>query len=64
MLLLSRASDPLIHYGRHFGRAVHAMCNIQALLTNGILRMGEEEEVTEELLTPEHVSFWSDPTLD
>jgi hypothetical protein len=53
MLLLSRASNPLVHYRRHFGRAVHAMCNIQALLTNGIVRMGEEGEVVEESLTPE-----------
>ncbi|KAF8228804.1 hypothetical protein L208DRAFT_1485369, partial [Tricholoma matsutake] len=53
MLLLSRASDPLVHYRRHFSRAVHAMCSIQALLTNGILHMGEEGEVIEESLTPE-----------
>ncbi|KAF8221849.1 hypothetical protein L208DRAFT_1325779, partial [Tricholoma matsutake] len=33
--------------------AVHAMCSIQALLTNGILCMGEEGEVIEESLTPE-----------
>ena len=50
---LSRVSDPLVHYGRHFGRAAHAMCSIQALLTNGILRMGEGGEVVEESLTPE-----------
>jgi hypothetical protein len=53
MLLPSHVSDPLVHYGRHFGRAVHAMCSIQALLTNGILHMGEEGEVVEESLTPE-----------
>jgi hypothetical protein len=56
MLPLSRTSDPLVHYRRHFGRAVHVMCSIQALLTNGILRMGEEGEVVEESLTPEQVS--------
>ncbi|KAF8222061.1 hypothetical protein L208DRAFT_1324455, partial [Tricholoma matsutake] len=53
MLLLSHASDPLVHYGRHFGRAVHVMCSIQALLTNSILCMGEEGEAIEESLTPE-----------
>ncbi|KAF8224596.1 hypothetical protein L208DRAFT_1310503, partial [Tricholoma matsutake] len=37
----------------HFGRAVHVMCSIQALLTNGILHMGEEGEVVEESLTPQ-----------
>ncbi|KAF8221164.1 hypothetical protein L208DRAFT_1329803, partial [Tricholoma matsutake] len=58
MLPLSRASDPLVHYGQHFGRAVHAMCSMQALLTNGILCMGEEGEVIEESLTPEqHRAF-------
>ncbi|KAF8226633.1 hypothetical protein L208DRAFT_1300992, partial [Tricholoma matsutake] len=37
---------------------VHAMCSIQALLTNGILCMGEEGEVVEESLTPEqHRAF-------
>ncbi|RDB27960.1 hypothetical protein Hypma_002108 [Hypsizygus marmoreus] len=29
-------SDPLIHNGRHFGRTVNALCNVPALLTNGI----------------------------
>jgi hypothetical protein len=33
------------------------MCSIQALVTNGILHMGEEGEVVEESLTPERVSF-------
>ncbi|KAF8235832.1 hypothetical protein L208DRAFT_1254372 [Tricholoma matsutake] len=57
MLLLSHASDPLVHHGQHFGQAVHVMCSIQALLTNGILHMGEEGVVVEELLTPEQVSY-------
>jgi hypothetical protein len=51
----SRASDPLVHHGRHFGRIVHAMCNVQALVTNGILLLGEEGEVAEESLTAEFV---------
>ncbi|KAG2062737.1 hypothetical protein BDR04DRAFT_1039847 [Suillus decipiens] len=42
------ATDPLVHYGCHFGRTVHALCNFQALLTNGILRMGELAEIPEE----------------
>ena len=57
MLPLSCASDPLVRYGRHFGRPVHAMCSIQALLTNGMPHMGEEGEVVEESLTPEQASF-------
>jgi hypothetical protein len=32
------------------------MCSVQALLTNGIVRMGEEGEVIEESLTTERVS--------
>jgi hypothetical protein len=53
----SRTSDPLVHHGRHFGRTVHVMCNIQALVTNGILLLGEDGEVAEESLTAESVSF-------
>jgi hypothetical protein len=49
VLLLGRASDPLVNRGRHFGRTVRGMCNAQALMTNGILRMGGDTE--EELLT-------------
>jgi hypothetical protein len=30
------------------------MCNVQALITNGILRMGEDAEVSEESLTFEY----------
>lgn len=37
-------SDPLIHHGRHFGRTLHALCNIQSLLTNGILRTIDLDE--------------------
>jgi len=32
------------------------MCNVQALITNGLLLLGEDGEVTEELLTAEYVS--------
>jgi hypothetical protein len=53
----SRTSDPLVHYGRHFGRTVHAMCNVQALVTNGILRMGDDADVPEEMLTSEYTPF-------
>lgn len=52
----SRTSDPLVHHGRHFGRAVHAMCNAQVLLANGIFYMSEGAEGEEESLTPEFVS--------
>ncbi|KAF8834204.1 hypothetical protein BDN67DRAFT_915407 [Paxillus ammoniavirescens] len=34
--------DPLVHHGRHFGRAVHAFCNVQTLITNGLMFMGDK----------------------
>ena len=57
VVTFSRASDPLVHHGRHFGRTVHAMCNVQALVTAGILRMADDGEVAEESLTPECVTI-------
>ncbi|KAG1901227.1 uncharacterized protein F5891DRAFT_951100 [Suillus fuscotomentosus] len=51
MIFNSSATDPLVHYGRHFGRTVHALCNFQALLTNRILRMGELADAPEENFT-------------
>ncbi|KAF8342369.1 hypothetical protein F5887DRAFT_1215964 [Amanita rubescens] len=45
-------SDPFVHHGRHFGRTVHAMCNVQALITNCLL-VFENGEVTQEMLTPQ-----------
>ncbi|KAF8833417.1 hypothetical protein BDN67DRAFT_917060, partial [Paxillus ammoniavirescens] len=34
--------DPLAHHGCHFGRAVHMFCNVQTLITNGLMFMGDE----------------------
>ena len=34
-------TDPLVHHGRHFGRTIHALCNVRALITSGLLRMVE-----------------------
>jgi hypothetical protein len=45
----------LIGYGRHFGRTVHALCSIQSLLKNGILRLGEQADEPEESFTTEYV---------
>jgi hypothetical protein len=53
----SSATDPLVHYGRHFGRTVYALCNFQALLTNGILWMGELADTPEENFTAEYFTF-------
>jgi hypothetical protein len=46
-------SDPLVSHGRHFGRTVHALCNVKALLTHGILRMGDQADEPEENFTEE-----------
>ena len=48
-------SDPLIGHGRHFCRTVHALCNIKTLLTNGILRIGEQADEPDEAFTAEYV---------
>jgi hypothetical protein len=55
-VLHSCVSDPLVHHGRHFGRTLHAMTNVQVLLTNGILRMGELSEEPEDVFTAEYIS--------
>lgn len=49
----SCGTDPLVHYGRHFGRTIHALCSVSALLTNGLLRMGELEEQPADTFTHE-----------
>ncbi|KIM50010.1 hypothetical protein SCLCIDRAFT_146481, partial [Scleroderma citrinum Foug A] len=45
------SQDPLVHHGRHFGRSVHAFCNVQTLVTNGIALMSEDIDVNDESLT-------------
>jgi hypothetical protein len=57
IVVVSRPGDPFVHHGRHFGRTVHAMCNVNALICNGIGHMGEEP-VPEESLTDELVLFF------
>jgi hypothetical protein len=51
---LSSVVDPLVHHGRHFGRTVHALCSVYALLTNGLLREVELAEQPEETFTAEY----------
>lgn len=46
-----RVTDPLVHHGRHFGRTIHALCNVDALIKNGLLRMGELADEPEETFT-------------
>ncbi|KAG2744375.1 hypothetical protein P692DRAFT_20744671 [Suillus brevipes Sb2] len=54
-------SDPLVSHGRHFGRTVYALCNYPSLLTNGILRLEQLEDISiEDLSTEErreHIVF-------
>lgn len=40
-------SDPLVHHGRHFGRAIFAFANVRALITNGLSRLGEDVDIEE-----------------
>lgn len=51
--LIRCLADPLIHHGRHFGRTVHALCNVHAVITNGLLRMGELADEPEDSFTQE-----------
>ena len=53
----SCGTDPLVHYGRHFGHTVHALCTVVALLNNGVQRVREVADQAEEAFTPEYVMF-------
>lgn len=37
------STDPLVHHGRHFGRSIHALCNVPSLINNGIIRMASDK---------------------
>jgi hypothetical protein len=43
-----------VHHGRHFGRTIHALCNVQTLLTNGILRIGDLADRPDDSFTAEY----------
>jgi len=51
----SCVTDPLVHHGRHFGRTIHALSTVHALLTNGLWRIGEHADQPEESFTAEFV---------
>ncbi|KIK17523.1 hypothetical protein PISMIDRAFT_111182, partial [Pisolithus microcarpus 441] len=51
--------DPLVHHSRHFGHVIHAFCNVQTLLTNGMTLMVEVEERGPETLTQEERKEYS-----
>lgn len=46
-------TDPLVHHGRHFGRTIHALCNVNALVTNGMLHLQRLAEQPEEEFSAE-----------
>lgn len=46
-------TDPLVSRGHHFGRTVHALCNVYTILMNGLLRLGELAEEPDEAFTLE-----------
>lgn len=43
----------MVHHGRHFGRTVHALCNVSSIVTNGLLRMGDLADEPEESFSTE-----------
>ena len=49
LLCISTTQDPLVHHGRHFGRAVHAFCNVQTLILNGLQAMCDDAPDDESL---------------
>lgn len=53
LLFFRCIANPLIHFGRHFGRTIHALCNVSALITNGLLRLSELVDEPEETFTDE-----------
>ena len=49
------SQDPLVHHGRHFGRAAHAFCNVQTLHLNGLQAMSDDNP--EESLIATYISY-------
>jgi len=47
----SVTQDPLVHHGWHFGRMVHAFCNVQTLLMNSIVLLSDGADNSLESLT-------------
>ncbi|KJA13154.1 hypothetical protein HYPSUDRAFT_151877, partial [Hypholoma sublateritium FD-334 SS-4] len=44
-------AESLLRTGRSFGRSIHALCNVHAMVSNGIARKGEQSEEPEEAFT-------------
>lgn len=50
----SVTADPLVHHGRHFGRAVFAFANVKSLIMNGLDRMADEDAPNPETLSAKY----------
>lgn len=51
----STTTDPLVHRGRHFGRAVYAFANVKSLIMNGLERMVDGDTVDPISLSAKYV---------
>lgn len=40
----STQTDPIVRYGKHFGRTISAVTDILILITNGLDRLADVEE--------------------
>jgi len=49
--LYRTVTDPLVHHGRHFGRVGYAFCSVKVLITNGLLRLADEDPTPLETTT-------------
>jgi len=57
--IYSHKTNPLIHYGQHFGCSVHAFCHVQTLLVKGIVWEGTLVKETHIELSLKSVFSWS-----
>ena len=57
LFYIRTTQDPLVHHGRHFGRTVHAFCNVQTLVTNGLQAMCDDAP-EDDSLTSVYVAYF------
>lgn len=48
-------AEPLTRYGRHFGRTIHELFNVQSLVVSGLLRLRELADGLVESFSSEYV---------
>lgn len=54
-------ADPLVHRGRHFGRAIFAFANVKSLIMNGLDRMADDQAPDPETLSAKYNLLLSIP---